>query len=156
MVRNYGAAVVLMHLRGDPKTMQKKIVYKNLIREIVGELRNTIENCLEIGIKSDRIIIDPGIGFAKTVGHNLEILSRLQELSRLNVPILVGSSRKSFIGKILNKEVGDRLEGTIATVCASILNGASIVRVHDVAEVKDAVLMTDAILNYSRWQKPKN
>ncbi len=145
MVRNYNAAIVLMHMRGRPKTMQKKIVYKNVLREIIAELRKPLENCLEIGIKSDRIIIDPGIGFGKTLHHNLEILACLSEFQILNQPILVGTSRKSFIGLILNKEPGGRLNGTVASVCAAILNGAHIVRAHDVKAVKEAAMVTDSI-----------
>ena len=147
MVRNYKAAIVLMHMRGNPQTMQKRIHYKNLIAEIKNSLRNSLEKCLEIGIKSDRIIIDPGIGFGKTVEHNLEIINRLNEFKDLKAPLLIGVSRKSFIGKILNKDVSDRLLGTIASVVASILRGAHIVRLHDVKAAKEAITITDAILN---------
>ena len=124
MVKNYDAAIVLMHIQGTPKTMQKNIRYKNLIEEIIFSLRKSVEKCLEIGIKSDRIILDPGIGFGKTVEHNLEILNRLRDFKTLKRPLLVGTSRKSFIGKVLNQEVDNRLIGTATTVCASILNGA--------------------------------
>ncbi len=136
-----------MHMRGTAKTMQKKAHYKNLIPDILGELKVAIENCLEIGIKSDKIIIDPGIGFAKTPEHNLEILNHLQDFSKLGMPILIGSSRKSFIGKILNHEPEDRLYGTLASVVAAVINGAHIVRVHDIKPTKEALLITDAILN---------
>jgi len=146
MVRDYDAAIVLMHIQGTPKTMQKNVHYKNLIHEIFDSLRNSIEKCLEFGIKSDKIIIDPGIGFGKGVEDNLEIINRLSEFKELNQPILVGTSRKSFIGKVLGREVHNRKLGTAATVCASILRGAHIVRVHDVASIKETVTMTDAIL----------
>ena len=146
MVRNYNAAMILMHIRGKPRTMQKNILYQNLIKEIIRELKNSIEKCLEIGIKSDKIIIDPGIGFGKTPEHNLAIINRLEEFQVLKKPILIGTSRKSFIGRLLNKEADKRIFGTIASVCVSVLNGAHIVRVHDVAAVKDAVLVTDAVL----------
>ncbi|HBR15508.1 MAG TPA: dihydropteroate synthase [Candidatus Omnitrophica bacterium] len=149
MIRNYGAAVILMHIQGTPRTMQKEFSYQNLMAEICLSLRNAIENCLDIGIKSDKIVIDPGIGFGKNVENNLEILHRLRELVTLNQPVLIGTSRKSFIGKILNKDIGHRLTGTVATVCAGIFNGAHIVRVHDVKAVKEAVTMTDAILNFT-------
>ena len=149
MIKNYQATIILMHIRGTPATMQQHIIYKNLIREIILDLQKSIEICLEIGIKSDRIIIDPGIGFAKTAEQNLKILNHLSELKKLKQPILVGPSRKSFIGKILNKEVHERLIGTIASVCISIIQGAHIVRVHDVAAVKEAVIITEAILNQS-------
>ncbi|MFH1360110.1 MAG: dihydropteroate synthase [Candidatus Omnitrophota bacterium] len=147
MVKNYKAAIILMHMRGTPRTMQKNIHYKNLINEIYGELVKSIEKCLEIGIQSDRIIIDPGIGFGKTVEHNCEIIQRLQEFGYLNFPLLIGTSRKSFIGKVLKREVNERLMGTAATITAAIMNGAHIVRVHDVREIKDVAHMTDAIIN---------
>jgi dihydropteroate synthase len=149
MVKNYDAAIVLMHIRGTPETMQKNIRYKHLIPEIITSLRKSIEKCLEIGIKSDKIIIDPGIGFGKTVEHNLEILNRLGDFRTLKRPLLVGTSRKSFIGKVLKNQVHQRLMGTAATVCASIVKGAHIVRVHDVKAIKETVLMTDAIINES-------
>lgn len=147
MVRNYKAAIVLMHMRGTPLTMQKKIRYKNLIEEILGSLKNSIENCLEIGIKSDRIIVDPGIGFGKTLEHNLEILNRLKEFQILKKPVLVGASRKSFIGKILSQEANQRLFGTLSTVAISILNGAHIVRVHDILAVKKTADIADSIIH---------
>jgi dihydropteroate synthase len=147
MVRNYGAAVVLMHIRGRPRTMQKNIRYQNLMAEILSDLKKSIENCLEIGIKSDKIIIDPGIGFGKTAVHNLKIINRLAEFQVLKQPLLIGPSRKSFIGHVLNQDVKHRLTGTLAAVCAGILRGAHVVRVHDVKEVKEAALMIDAILN---------
>ena len=146
MVKNYKAAIVLMHIRGTPQTMQKRVHYRNLINEIIKELRKSVEKCLEIGIKSDKIIIDPGIGFGKTVEHNLEILRRLREFQVLNQPVLVGTSRKSFIGSILERGAIGRLMGTAATVAISILNGAHIVRVHDVKEIKDVIKISDAIL----------
>jgi len=147
MVKRYDAVIVLMHIKGTPKHMQKNIQYRNLIEEITNTLQKSIEKCLEIGIKSDKIIVDPGIGFGKTVEHNLEILNRLGDLRVLNQPLLIGSSRKSFIGKVLKKEVGQRLVGTMATVSAAILNGVHIVRVHDVKAIQDTVFMSDAIVN---------
>ena len=147
MIKKYNAAIILMHIRGTPRMMQKNIHYRDLTAEIVSSLKKSIEKCLEIGIKSDRIIIDPGIGFGKTVEHNLEILNRLGDFKRLRRPLLVGTSRKSFIGKVLNKDVRHRLIGTAASVCASILKGAHIVRVHDVKAIKEVVTMTDAIIN---------
>lgn len=150
MVKNYNAAVVLMHIRGTPRTMQKRIFYKDLIPEILEALRKSLEICLEIGIKSDRIMIDPGIGFGKTVEHNCEILNRLDEFRCLNQPILVGTSRKSFIGKILDKDVEHRLYGTLASVCIGISHGAHAVRVHDAGEARDAARVVDAIVNLKR------
>lgn len=147
MVRDYNAAIVLMHMRATPRIMQKNIHYNDLMGEIAAALRRSIENCLETGIKSDRIIIDPGIGFGKTAEHNLEIINRLEVFKSLHKPILLGTSRKSFIGKVLDRDVSKRLTGSLASVCACILNGAHIVRVHDVAQTKEAATMMDAILN---------
>lgn len=149
IVREYDAAIILMHMRGVPRTMQDNIVYGDLMGEIFQSLKKSTEKCLENGIKSDKIVIDPGIGFGKTVRHNLMIINRLNMLKALNYPLLMGTSRKSFIGKILNKEVHQRLTGTIASTSASVLNGTHIVRVHDVAAVKEAVALTDAIINES-------
>ena len=147
MAKNYNAVLVLMHMRGIPKTMQKSISYQNVVKEIIHTLKISIENCLEIGIKSDKIVIDPGIGFGKTVENNLEIINRLKEFQVLNKPLLVGTSRKSFIGHILDKEANQRLNGTLASVAACVLNGAHIIRVHDVKETKEAALISDAIIN---------
>ena len=147
MVRDYDAAIVLMHIRGIPSTMQRDVVYRSLFEEIAESLEKSIENCLEIGIRSDRIIIDPGLGFGKGVEHNLQIINRLKYLSRLNQPILIGASRKSFIGKVLNQDGSGRLWGSLACVCAGILNGAHIFRVHDVCQTKQIAVMTDAIIN---------
>ncbi len=147
MIKKYDAAVVLMHMSGTPQTMQKNIHYHDLIGEIINALGKSIEKCLEIGIKSDKIILDPGIGFGKTVEHNLEILNRLDDFGVLERPLLIGTSRKSFIGKVLDREVGNRLMGTAATVTTSIVHGAHIVRVHDVKRMKETASMTDAILN---------
>ncbi|HOY09440.1 MAG TPA: dihydropteroate synthase [Candidatus Omnitrophota bacterium] len=150
MVQHYEAAVILMHMRGTPRTMQNNIVYNNLITEIKDSLQKSLEICLEIGIKSDRIILDPGIGFGKTAEHNLEIINRLNEFQSLRCPLLIGTSRKSFIGKVLREDVPrQRTWGTAATVCASILKGAHILRVHDVKEMIAVARMTDAIINQS-------
>lgn len=147
VVQEYNAAVILMHMRGTPRTMQRQIHYDDLMKEIVQELRKSVEKCLEFGIKSDRIIIDPGIGFCKTAEHNFEIIRRLNKLSVLKKPVLIGPSRKSFIGKIVNKQPQKRQWGTAAAVSASILNGAHIIRVHDVAMMRDVANVTDAITN---------
>ena len=147
MVRNYQAAIVLMHIQGAPTTMQRKIQYKNIISDIIRELKKAIENCLEIGIKSDKIIIDPGIGFGKSAEDNLKIIHGLDQFQALKYPVLIGPSRKSFIGKILNKDVGQRLTGTMAALAVSIYKGAHIIRVHDVKDACDIARLTDAIIN---------
>lgn len=146
-VRDHGAAIVLMHMRGTPATMQKDPVYRDVVGDILTELRHAVEKCLEIGIKKNRIIIDPGFGFGKTVEHNLEILRRLENFSVLGYPVLAGTSRKSFIGRILGQDAPDqRTMGSVVTACAAVLNGVHIVRVHDVAATREAMMMADAIL----------
>jgi len=147
MVKRYDAAIVLMHIQGTPRTMQKNIHYGDICNEILDSLRNSIEICLEIGVKSDKIIIDPGFGFGKTFEQNLLILNRLNIFSRLKFPLLIGTSRKSFIGKVLAKDVDQRTWGTAATIATAILKGTHIVRVHDVKKMRDVVRVTDAILN---------
>ncbi|MBM3241539.1 dihydropteroate synthase [Candidatus Poribacteria bacterium] len=140
-----GAPVVLMHIQGTPKNMQIAPQYRELISEIILYLRNSIEHAETAGVSPEKIIIDPGIGFGKTMEHNLEIIRRLKEFRCLGKPILIGTSRKSFIGKILDLPAEERIEGTIATVVSSIINGADIVRIHDVKQVQRAVKMVDAI-----------
>ena len=140
-----GSPVILMHMQGRPQTMQKKPVYRLVVSEIITFLGNRIKKAVEAGINFNKIIIDPGIGFGKTVEHNLEIFRRLREFKVLGRPILVGPSRKSVIGKILNLPLEERLEGTAALVACSILNGAQIIRVHDVKEMVQVARMAEAI-----------
>lgn len=137
--------VVLMHTRGTPGTMQQDTRYDNLIGEICDSLRNLRDSAITHGISSECIAIDPGIGFAKDVAGNLEILRRMREFTSLGQPLLIGSSRKSFIGTTLGRETGDRLYGTAATVATAVINGASIIRVHDVRAMRDVVDMAHAI-----------
>lgn len=128
--------VVIMHIKGTPKNMQKDPVYNALIPEIIDYLREGIGIARNAGIAEDKIIIDPGIGFGKTVEHNLEIIKRLDEFTGLEKPILLGPSRKAFIGKILGDlPVTERVEGTAAAIAIGIFNGANIIRVHDVKEM---------------------
>ena len=152
-IHRYDAGIVLMHMRGTPRIMQKNIYYLDILNEIIDSLQKSIEICLETGIKSDKIIIDPGFGFGKTFEQNLLILNRLSNFARLRVPILIGTSRKSFIGGVLQKDTPQRLMGTAATITAGIMNGAHIVRVHDVRQIRDTVLVTDAIINSVRNAK---
>lgn len=147
-----GAFLVVMHIRGTPQTMQQNIQYGDVVAEIIAFLRRQLQAAEDAGVPRERLIADPGIGFGKTAQHNLEILRRLAEFSVLGVPILVGTSRKGFIGQVLGLPVDQRLEGTAATVAAAILNGAAIVRVHDVAPMVRVARMTDAILG--RWHPP--
>lgn len=146
VVADYGAAVVIMHMKGTPGTMQHNPTYECVVSEIGSYLKRAVEGAVEAGIARDRIIVDPGIGFGKTTEHNLTILRRLREFKALGQPLLVGTSRKSLIGNVLNLPANERLEGTAATVAASIMNGADIIRVHDVKEMKRVAVMTDAIV----------
>lgn len=142
----YKVPVVIMHIKGVPKNMQKNPFYNALIPEIMDYLREGIEIARNAGIANDKIIIDPGIGFGKTVGHNLEIIKRLREFAGFEIPILIGPSRKSFIGKILDGlPVTERLEGTAAAVAISIFNGANIIRAHNVKAVVRVAKIADAI-----------
>ena len=142
----YGVPVVLMHIQGTPRNMQDNPHYDNVIQEISDYLRESIQMAENSGIDEDKIIIDPGIGFGKRLEHNLEILKKLNKLESLGKPILVGLSRKSFIGKVLDLPLGERLEGSLAALAVAIQNGAKIIRVHDVKESKRAARMVDAIL----------
>lgn len=145
-VAEHDAAIVLMHTPGRPEIMQEHTDYDSLIPGIMDSLRDSISRAEGFGINYENIVVDPGIGFGKTVEQNLEILRNLNEFKTLGHPILVGTSRKSFIGKLLgDPNVNNRVEGSSATVTAAILNGASIVRVHDVKEMKKVVKITDAI-----------
>ncbi len=141
----YKAGAVLMHILGTPRDMQSKPAYRNIIKEISVYLKESAGISLRAGVKKESILLDPGIGFGKTIEHNLLLIKKLGEIKRLGYPVLMGPSRKSFIGKILNLPAGERLEGTLAAVCACVLNGASVVRVHDVKETARAVRIIDAI-----------
>ena len=145
IVRERAAAVVLMHMKGEPKTMQESPVYDDVVGEVHEFLRGRIEAAELSGIDPERIAIDPGIGFGKGLGHNLELMQRIDALLDLGRPILVGPSRKRFIGAILNLPEYQRVEGTIGAVAWMVARGAHIVRVHDVREVVRAVRIVDAI-----------
>jgi dihydropteroate synthase len=138
--------VVIMHIKGTPKNMQTNPIYGNLIEEIIEYLGESIAIAEKAGIHDEKIIVDPGIGFGKTFEDNLEIIKELSKFKRLGKPLLIGTSRKAFIGKVLgDAPVGDRVEGTSAAVAISIMNGADIVRVHDVKEMKRVAIVSDAI-----------
>lgn len=147
LISRYKAGVVLMHMQGNPRNMQNNPSYSSLIFEIIAYLEKAIEKAKEAGIAEDKIIVDPGIGFGKTLQHNLEILKRLQDFKVLGRPILVGPSRKSFIGKILNLEAEKRIFGTVSACVLAAKSGAKIVRVHDVKPIREALKITGAILN---------
>jgi dihydropteroate synthase len=142
----YNAAVVIMHIKGTPHSMQQNPVYENLIEEIIKKLSQLVRKAEERGIKKEDIIVDPGIGFGKTFEHNLEILNNLSRFKILGKPILIGVSRKSFIGNILGKGPQERIFGSIAAATLAIRNGADIIRVHDVEEMKEAAKVVDAII----------
>lgn len=140
-----GAGLVVMHTRGRPEEMQQDTRYRSLISEVSASLAGSIRIAQSAGIGAERIVIDPGIGFGKSVEGNLEIIRRLAEFSPLGRPVLVGTSRKSFIGKVLGREVGERLFGTAATVAVALMNGASVFRVHDVRDMRDLLDMAFAL-----------
>jgi dihydropteroate synthase len=146
VVSEYKVPVVIMHIRGNPKDMQQDPVYEALIPEITDYFRMGMKIATQTGTSEDKIIIDPGIGFGKTSEHNLEIINNLREFTPFEKPILVGLSRKAFIGKILgDASPTERLEGTAAAVSISIINGANIVRVHDVKEMVKVAKVADAV-----------
>ncbi|MEA5581821.1 dihydropteroate synthase [Nodularia harveyana UHCC-0300] len=145
-VASLDVPIVLMHIQGTPQTMQQMTNYQDLMAEISGFLTKQILTATSVGIDSRKIIIDPGIGFAKNYEQNLEIFHQLRQLKALNCPILVGASRKSFIGRILNQpDPQKRVWGTAAACCAAIAQGADILRVHDVSEMRDVSLVADAL-----------
>jgi dihydropteroate synthase len=139
--------LVLMHMQGSPRTMQLEPHYGSLLSEIIGFLEERIQFACEAGVPRGQIIVDPGIGFGKTVHHNLLLIKHLDSFATLGRPILLGTSRKSFIGAVLEKEVTEREPGSWATVCAGIIKGAHIVRVHEVTTCRQLADMVDAIIN---------
>lgn len=144
-----GAAAVLMHTRGKPDEMQRQTGYADLMAEIVTGLHSSVSQALKAGVELERIAIDPGIGFGKDASGNMQILRRLSELTGMGLPILIGTSRKSFIGKILKQEsASERLFGTAATVALSVANGAQILRVHDVRAMREVADVAHAILQH--------
>ena len=145
IVADAQAGVILMHMQGVPATMQKTPTYQNVVAEVHAWLTEVASQAVDRGIDSSRIMIDPGIGFGKTFDHNLEILRHLMQFRGIGYPMLVGVSRKKFIGRILDLPVHQREEGTAATVAWSIINGANMVRVHDVAKMKQVAQVIDTI-----------
>lgn len=156
VIAGAGAGCVLMHMLDTPETMQRDPSYGDLMGEIAGTLSRAIERAEGAGIDPGQIVVDPGLGFGKTTEHNLEILRRLPELEVLGRPILVGPSRKRFIGQVLDLPVGDRLEGTLAACAYAVAQGARIVRVHDVRPAVRAVRVVDACLSReTQHEEPK-
>ncbi len=142
-----GAGLVLMHMQGTPRTMQESPTYADVADEVKAFLAERLHAAVAAGVAEKRIWLDPGIGFGKTLEHNLELLRRLGELRELGRPLVVGTSRKSFIGKVDGSEVGERLGGTIASTVLAAAEGAEVLRVHDVAEAAQAVRVAEAILD---------
>jgi len=153
----FGVPLILMHMRGTPQTMQKQPFAKNVVKDVIAGLRDSVAIARRTGVRKSQIILDPGIGFGKSFKQNYELLARLPELAKLGYPLLVGSSRKGFLGATLavhGKPAPPeaRIWGTAATVTASILGGAHIVRVHDVAEMAQVAKVADALRNASRQE----
>jgi dihydropteroate synthase len=141
----HDAGLILMHMQGDPRTMQESPVYEDVVAEVKAFLAERLEVAVGAGVAEEKVWLDPGIGFGKTLEHNLELLRRLGELRELGRPLVVGTSRKSFIGKIDGSEVGDRLGGSIASSVLAAAAGADVLRVHDVAEAAQAIKVAAAI-----------
>jgi dihydropteroate synthase len=141
-----GATVVLMHMLGEPRTMQDDPRYGDVVSEVKGFLAERLQLAVAAGIAEERIWLDPGIGFGKTAAHNMELLRRLGELRELGRPLVIGASRKSFIGKVDGSAADERLGGTIASSVLAAAEGAEVLRVHDVAEVRQALAVATAIL----------
>lgn len=147
VVARFEAGLVIMHRRGDSQTMRQLTQYENLIENVLAELEESIDMALKAGISYDRIAVDPGIGFAKTKDQSLSLIKHLGSFRKFERPILIGPSRKSFIGEITGKRPGERVFGTAASVALGVERGARMIRVHDVSEMKEVIEVTEAILN---------
>ncbi|MCL4479733.1 MAG: dihydropteroate synthase [Deltaproteobacteria bacterium] len=147
VVKNYRSGIVLMHMRGTPRTMQTSIRYKDVLAEVLSFLDDRIKYAINSGIEKERIIIDPGIGFGKALSHNLLLLKNIRTFKTLGVPVLVGVSRKSFIGKITGAGVDQRLYGSLSSALWCITQGVDIIRVHDIKETKQAIDVIKGIMN---------
>ena len=147
VVSDNDAYVIIMHMQGTPQTMQSNPEYQDVVSDICLDLIESFSIAEIAGIKKEKVIIDPGIGFGKSTNHNLEIIKRVGEFKIFGAPILIGASRKSMIGNVLNLPVNERVEGSLAVAAASVMNGASIIRVHDVKETKRTLIMIDSIKN---------
>lgn len=145
VIAESGAGIILMHMQGKPHNMQENPYYKDVVSDIIEFLKDAVGRAGSFGISTEKIIVDPGIGFGKRTEHNLEIIKKLAEMKSLGRPILIGVSRKSIIGNVLNLPVNERIEGTEALVACAILKGADIVRVHDVKQMYRVSRMVDAV-----------
>lgn len=140
-----GLPVCLMHMQGNPETMQERPEYHDPVEEVKAFLLERVAACRSVGIESDQILLDPGFGFGKTLSHNLDLLRRLSEFEALGYPVLVGLSRKSMLGRLLGREVSERLPGSLALAMAAAQRGACIIRVHDVAPTRDVLAVLAAL-----------
>jgi dihydropteroate synthase len=145
LVAARGVPAVVMHLRGDFASMHRDPRYADVVREVAAELRGVLASAEQAGVDREQLIVDPGIGFSKDPAHSLQLMRRLEELRALDRPLLVGPSRKRFIGAVLGKDSAERVFGTAAAVAAAVIKGVHAVRVHDVAQMQDVVRMADAI-----------
>jgi dihydropteroate synthase len=145
IVARAGAGVVLMHMRGDPRTMQRDPRYGDVAAEVRGWLQDRAARAMDFGVAEESIVLDPGIGFGKTLEHNLQLLARLDELAALGRPVLVGASRKSFLGRLLAAEPDERLEGGLAAAAVAVYAGAAIVRTHDISATVRAIVVAAAL-----------
>lgn len=148
-----GLPVCLMHMQGEPDSMQNSPRYADVVQDVLVFLRQRIDACVEAGIPRDQLLVDPGFGFGKTLCHNLSLMNRLDAVATLQVPVLVGVSRKSMIGSVLNRPVDQRLFGSIALAVMAVQKGARIIRAHDVAATVDAVRMAHAVIQESLDQE---
>ena len=151
LVAERGCDVCLMHMLGEPRTMQRDPRYDDVVDDVRAFLAARLEHAVARGIDEACVWLDPGIGFGKTIDHNLTLLARLHEIVALGRPVVVGTSRKSFLGTITGRDAGDRVAGTIATNVLALSRGASVFRVHDVAEAHDALAVAAATLR-GRWE----
>jgi len=149
LVARTGAGYVSMHMQGLPRTMQTNPQYRDIVREVGLFFEHQLEGLQRMGVNPQRVILDVGIGFGKTPAHNLQLLAALGRFTRLRRPLMVGASRKSFIGKLFGAQITQRLPGSIACACWAALNGAHIVRVHDVSETIQAIRMSEAIASFA-------
>ena len=155
VARKFGAGVILMHRRGDSRTMQQLACYGDVAGEVLAYLAERLEAAERLGLARETLAVDPGIGFAKTAEHNVALLARLQRLAGLGRPVVVGLSRKAFLGRLTGRDVGERLAGTLGALAFCLGEGAHVLLVHDVAETRDVVRVVGALLEEKRRVEPR-
>ncbi len=148
VVATSDVGICIMHMQGTPQTMQNKPAYENVTKNVFNFLTERVNTCLAAGITADRLMIDPGFGFGKTLEHNLQLMRELESFKTLQLPILIGVSRKRMIGDVLNKPVGQRLYGGLGLAAMAIINGANIIRTHDVGPTVDVIKMMQAVIKH--------